>query len=270
MGEEVEERSLTRKLRSILQEFQSPIVQEKLLEYRGTTLLYEAPNDWKDVEQMYSNFLCKLPFLKKLVSDHVVDLQDRLLTYLIHNSKSSWTILWIQQCQESTTNLGDITEGWLKLEKLCRECDVHLFELDDYLSPQLLAANFFHPHYHDHCFTSPTDDTDRLKKLMDFLLPLLEEKDLKGYTEYKNKIGIFRTLFDKKLKKWQLFWKIAMEYYPDLSFLVQKLLQVPVRVEKLNFVDFSADQLTPNRYKKFVDVHHHLRLQKITEADDNK
>lgn len=277
VADDIEDKSLSCKLTTILEQFESDSVDEKIKQFGGTSLLHDTDNCWIALSKQYSSYLDNLTLLKQIAADGSLDLGEKIVilfdSQFEHELKQFVNVFnalheLSELCKDSKKTLADTTESWLVFEALCTKLGLKVRHRSDIFTPQALAANFFHPQYQGHLFMSEDDDDKhKLQRLTQFAVQSLSGKGLEGYAAYKNREGIFRTLLQKKVPCWKTFWNTAGVYYPELSCLARKLLKIPVKTLKLDLTDISTDQLTPNRSKKFQAVYHHLRLHEI-DADN--
>lgn len=133
-----------------------------------------------------------------------------------------------------------------------------------------LVAYYLHPKYHNDA--NKTLSEKQLQEIHTFLLNTLDIKAIADFDKFKEKSGIFKTLFNKHIEDPILFWNMAKVYHPDLSSLALKLQKIPAssaQIERI-FSNWSfvhsplRNRLDFDRSKKLLHIYY---THKITDAN---
>lgn len=99
------------------------------------------------------------------------------------------------------------------------------------LTKYALTAYYLHPFY-DNCVLKE----NHIDIINEFLLENLNGDGLEDWCNFKNKSGIFSTLYDKDITKSDVFWATAEIRHKNLALLAMKLLNIPAssaQIERL-------------------------------------
>lgn len=175
----------------------------------------------------------------------------------------------IRTCEKNNKNIGDATELWLKLE-IPVENQEYYDALQERLNKVInvygLTANFLNHTYRGLRFAHIPE---YVQKVNDFLREELSENGLGQLQHYKNLTGSFDLIIKKNFKSWDVFWKSCKYFYPELSNLALKLLNIPASTGQLErlFSQWSyvhntkRNRLRQDRSAKLISLYYTYRAQ---------
>lgn len=138
------------------------------------------------------------------------------------------------------------------------------------LTEYALTAFFLHPEY-----DKSSLNTNQNAIISKFLMKNLDNNGLLELDDFKLKRGKFLVLFTKQIKSPSTFWQIARPFFPILSGLALKLLNIPASSAQLERVfsnwgqihSFKRNRLLFEKSEKLISVFLHLR-NSIDDMDD--
>ena len=172
-------------------------------------------------------------------------------------------------CEKYTSNIADAIELWLKLElPAINEQYNNLVENREQkvINVYGLTANFLHPHYRGLRFTN---NAVHMKSMNQFLNENLSENGLNELNDFKNQTGYFRDIFARNDRSWKLFWQTSEIYYPELSKLAIRLLNICAATGELERLfsqwayvhNTKRNHLTKERSAKLITLYYGLRFR---------
>uniref|UniRef100_A0A0C9RAK5 ZBED1_2 protein n=1 Tax=Fopius arisanus TaxID=64838 RepID=A0A0C9RAK5_9HYME len=275
-------------LNQLLREFRTSKAERELKKRGGTRIMLVCETRWCTFRDTFRCCLKNLNIMRQLVQEGIVLLKENNRKLLEDSTLAAQLqdaiILFdpvcqlINSCQAADRNIADAVESWLKLNIPTSDdkvADMVNKRLEKVLQPIALTANFLHPVYQGKQFTH----LELLKATVDeFLDEEMARRDLQqweGLREYKEKTGIFKTIFDKQITSPKAFWCLAEGYYPTLSQLAQRLLNIPsssAQIERLfsNWAFIHSDlrnRLSIDHSRKLVSIYYALKMQDFSEDD---
>lgn len=187
----------------------------------------------------------------------------------------------INKCHASDCTSADAAELWLSLhipvndDAVDNALDARLAKV---LQPIALAANFVHPRYRGQKFSHSEEFNSKVEA---FLEEELGDGPVAGLQHYKNKTGKFDKVFKKNIECPKAFWHLMEAYYPILSKVALKLLNIPsssAQIERLfsHWAFIHSDirnRLSVERSMKLVAIYYAFKMQDINNdyaSDDGE
>lgn len=275
---------LTGHVKVLLKAFHGPGIEKQLIKHGGKRIQMPCETRWCTYRDSFSNLLYNIPHMKQATSDYNLPQEEHKYLFdanFINNLSNSIKLFdpvceLINLCQKSTTSIADAAEAWLNLPNKIpdgyQEFNEVIMKRRKYaLNKYLLTSNILHPRYQGKNMSS--DDRDQVE---DFILNSsgMSADGLNSYIEFKEKSGIFETLFTKQNLSTNAFWAFAKQKHPELYAFASKLLNLPASTTQLErvFSNWSyvhnnlRNCLTPDRSKKLMSVYYSLKLSENTKS----
>lgn len=120
------------------------------------------------------------------------------------------------------------------------------------------------------------DSALQLEKVHEFLLQNLDTEGINSLHNFKENIGIFKTLNEKNVVDPAVFWNMSKIKHSRLSEIAIKLMQLPAssaQIERLfsnwSYVHSSIrNRLTFERSKKLLHIYYSLKILDKNESDE--
>lgn len=275
-------------VKSVINEFKNPFLQKKLVDKSQKKLISIGETRWCSHRDAFKRVLEVLESIREISREHRTYFSEESYK-LINSTKFSAALLdntllmdpvceFINTSQQADCSVAESTQKWLTLEipAAITEYEKKLEQrVEKAINVYGLVANFLHPVYQGSLImTNP----DYNREVTDFFEQNLDEDGLKELEEYKKKTGCFAKLFVKNYQE-TLFWTVAQSFYPHLSEIALKLMNIPASTAQLErffshwaYVhDPKRNRLTPERSYKLAALYYHLRPKdkKILVEDDD-
>ena len=125
---------------------------------------------------------------------------------------------------------------------------------------------FLHPVYKDIRFA---DYVEYINKMNNFFRQNLTENGFAQLEDFKIRTGMFGILDRRNYRSSEIFWKAAKNFYPELSNLALKLLNICASTGELERLfsqwayvhDPKRNRLKPERSAKLVCLYYSLRMR---------
>lgn len=200
--------------RSILEEFLKQSLTIVLNEYnvKISFILYDGPVLLSEKIKQFKVFLI---ISLKMFLNHIQTLDINL------GNEDDFKVL-VKECKK--LSLAEASEKILKIffNKYEDLNDDSLNAFREYLSPVILAANYFHSSFKGKLF----DEFDNMNcKLQNFFIEDLPNEAFEGLAFYKSGGKIFATVNSKKLTQ-ERYWSIVCSEFPTLGSYVLDLIKI--------------------------------------------
>lgn len=281
LAKQVVDKSLTKKLNTIIHEFKLVDLETALLENGGKRMVIPIDVRWCSYEDAYKTFLENLPALRAVCwSDKGKKVKMEVKSLIIDDDFAEEICKFaklfapicklIDLCQKHTTSIADAVNLWLDLEVPTEFPDV----IGDIEARRKMALNIYamaaymlHPSYFDLCSIRLSEEQKRA--VQNFLIEELDGPGLEDLMHYQKKSGFFQQLFSKQFNNPLAFWNAARVHHPSLSSLAVRLLQIPASsatIERLfsqwSFVHNKVrNRLSFETSKKLIHVYYNLKLK---------
>jgi hAT family C-terminal dimerisation region len=243
-------------------------------------MLTAADTRWCSYRDMAIRVEANLAQMKQIAADYENSVKPSVITLLydenFHEEVNNFIAISdpvckiVNTCQEKNCSIADSCQLWLELQLPVEYANELLRRKKMVLNKYCLAANVLHPKYNGQLLSS-----DQLDDVDDFFLEELSNDGLEDLADFKEKRGVFKTLFDRKLENPMTFWTMSMNKHPFLSKLAKRLLRIPASSAQLErlFSSYSfvhnnkRNRLTNRRSKKLVFLYHQKLLDNNHSED---
>jgi hypothetical protein len=244
-------------------------------------MITAADTRWCSYRDMGIRVQSNLAFMKKIAADDENTVKPAVITLLydeeFHDKLNEFVRVsdpickLINTSQQSKCSIADSAQLWMELELPRQYASVLAKRRKMVLNKYCLAANVLHPKYNGLLLTE-----EQKEEVDDFFLEELSNEGLEDLAVFKEKKGIFKTLFERKLDHEFTFWTICSTKHPFLASLAKKLLKIPASSAQLErlFSSYSfvhnkkRNRLTNRRSKKLVFLYHQLKLMDTNRTGD--
>lgn len=271
-------------IRKVLKEYKSSKLEKELTIRGGKRIKLPCDTRWNSYRDSFECFLENVEFMreiakidnfnvkpasKEILEDKSID--DKVIGYL---TTFNPICKLVNSCQQLTCNIADAIEEWLSLRfpshDAARE-DILNNRLKKVIHPIGLAANYLHPVYQGQLFKH---DEHLSNEAMNFFRDNLNEDGMVELDAYINRSETFSTLLEKKCSAITL-WTLAETWYPNLSKLAIKLLNIPASTAQLErlfsnwaFIhSYLRNRLGSDKSKKLVNIYYILRHRDTSKCN---
>lgn len=262
---------------TLLKAFKSPNLENLLVQAGGRKIVLAGDTRWCSYRDSFRRALRNVHFMRLVVNNGAV-LNNVNRYFLFDNDlelklQDNLVMLYpicelIRNCEQNKTNIADATELWLQinLPAINEQFEVLIENrLVKVINEYGLAANCLYPVYPDLRFTNSEEN---LNKMNNFFAQTLTANSLIELRSYRNRTGTFGMLFNRNYRSWEVFWKSARNFYPELSNLALKLHNICASTDELERLcsqwsyvhDPKRNRLTPQRSAKLVCLYYSLRI----------
>jgi hAT family C-terminal dimerisation region len=242
-------------------------------------MLTAADTRWCSYRDAAIRVQSNLAHMKKVAAENIV--KPSVITLLydeeFHEKLNDFVKISDPVCkivntsQQKNCSIADSSQLWLELKLPAKYASELEKRKKMVLNKYCLAANVLHPKYNGLLLSDvQIDESD------DFFLEELSNEGLEDLAAFKEKRGLFKTLFERKLENPFTFWTMSSNKYPNLATLAKKLLKIPASSAQLErlFSSYSfvhnnrRNRLTNRRSKKLVFLYHQLKLMDGNRTGD--
>lgn len=224
------------KINEIVEQFQIPSIKSVLHKNNVEYFLDMSKNDFKsfvfNLESVHLNWNT----LKNLAIEN-----DEVLLSVKHKLIDKQFYSEIEQIlkiidiinnkflSSSEHYMADVFHIWLELKVLMEKNTFkHYFDStsEEFIDMATLAAYYLHPSYNyaENLKYLPDIVTE---KLHDYLVITFNQQQSSSLHAYEDKIGIFKTLFDKQYTDPHIFWRQAGKVHPDFYKVCRQFIDIP-------------------------------------------
>lgn len=273
-------------IQNVLKEFKSSALEKAIIDLGGLKMNLAGETRWCSFRDSFRCLLKNLEFMPIVAAQKQNKVKQSIKNLLIDdefemNVVNSVIVFdpictLINKFHQSDCTIGEAAELWLTLTFSIDDIEIEAklqSRLKKVINPVMLAANFLHSQYQGEKFVNNYEYGDMVNE---FFFKELTTCGMDSLCEYKQKIGVFRQLFNKEIKSPGTFWSLAMRRHPELSNVALKLAQMPVstaRLERLFSIwshvhNPSRNRLVPEKSKKLLDIYYTLKMTDINESSD--
>lgn len=280
------DKEFERKVAKLLTEFKTPDLEYLLLQKHGNRMVLPGDTRWCSTRDAYRRCLRNLGNMREIVQEGAIIKEENRTLLFDENFEATLidhlVILdpvckVIRQCEKKKTNIADATELWLGLElpAVNEQFDQMVQErLQKVINRYGLAANFLHHNYRGLRF----QNNDNYMQMVDtFYRENLTDDGLRALEHYMNGTGYFGILHRKNYRSWLVFWKAAAYFYPELSRLALKLLNICAATAELERLfsqwsyvhDTKRNRLLTHRSKKLASLYYTFRAKDENQCESS-
>lgn len=277
----------SKSLNVVIKEFKHPNFERAIMDRGGTKLKSLCETRWCFFRDSCQSVVKNFSILKQIAADpshgkmkqEVVKLLfDENFENDITNSVKIFNPICtlINMCQKSTSTQADALNCWINIK------NEEVFKTDQFQSILercfKIACNIYalSAYYLNPCYEKNNLTEDQQDSVISFLVENLSIDGVAQLSDYNEKQGLFKTLFEKNLNDGKVFWQIASTKYKELSGFAIKLLNIPAstaQIERL-FSNWSfihnklRNRLTFDKSKKLLHIYYDSKLKESQNSDE--